>query len=699
MVELYANNKTAFQPGAYKQNNRGRMDGQMAIYIEELQKANREIQASRRALLNALEDAISSREALYKSQQQLSLSLEAAKMGTFEYTSEGSKMQLSEGSAGVFGLAKAELVATKEEQYKLLHPSDLEKYQKTFKKAVQLKSGYYTEFRIIRPGDEKIAWIAERGKAQADKETGAVIIHGVHWDITDKKNAERVLRQNEEQLQTLFNHAPMGMFLVDSYLRVKAVNVVARIVFGDASAQIGQDFDKLMHELWGQEYADEITGIIRHTLETGVSYSNPERIEYRRNLDTIEYYEWQVNRITLPGNGYGVVCYFRDVSPFVFARKAIARSEEKYRSLFEKMEEGLLVGELIYDQNGDATDWRYIELNPALESMIGLQSEQVSGKTRLQAFGEVDAYWLTIYSNVVADSVTQRLEYFLPASQRWFDVTVYASGLNRFVALYDDITERKRSEESLLNSELQLKNLNSVLEQQLFENRELLRKKDEFIRIASHELKTPLAPIIIGIELLLEKYKDRNDSFLYNSLTTLNRQTIKLTYLFNNLLDISRTDVHKLTYGMQEFDIAEMICETIGQMQPAIPHKLVFKGPQHCVLHGDKVRLNQVFLNLLTNAVKYSPKAEEVHIQVSGSNAAVTVAVQDFGIGIPQEHLDKIFDRFYRVEEQVANLVGGLGIGLYISAEIIKQHNGTITVESTKGKGSVFCLTLPLITT
>ena len=152
---------------------------------------------------------------------------------------------------------------------------------------------------------------------------------GVHLRLgRQRREAEMVLRRRTAQFETLLGEAPLGVFLVDSEYRIREVNPIARPVFGDIPDLVGRDFDEVMHILWSPEYADEIVRLYHHTLETGEPYFAPERIEERRDRGVLEYYEWQINRITLPEGGYGVVCYFRDISAQVHARREAEQARE-----------------------------------------------------------------------------------------------------------------------------------------------------------------------------------------------------------------------------------------------------------------------------------------------------------------------------------------------------------------------------------
>lgn len=219
------------------------------------------------------------------------------------------------------------------------------------------------------------------------------------------------------------------------------------------------------------------------------------------------------------------------------------------------------------------------------------------------------------------------------------------------------------------------------------------QKKDEFLSIASHELKTPLTSIK-GFNQLMQRVKDpvKLQSFINKSV----EQVFRLEKLINDLLDVTRINAGKMAYDMQPFDFPEMLEDAIESVQmKSDRHQLILAEADPVVYTGDRLRLEQVINNFLTNAIKYSPEADKVLVRSTLEHDSIVVSVQDFGIGIPETHLDKLFDRYYRVDNTVMRFEG-LGLGLFISSEILKRHQGTFWIESEQGKGSTFFFRLPL---
>lgn len=221
-------------------------------------------------------------------------------------------------------------------------------------------------------------------------------------------------------------------------------------------------------------------------------------------------------------------------------------------------------------------------------------------------------------------------------------------------------------------------------------------KKDEFISIASHELKTPLTSIIGYIQLLqrsLKKYDDKSvDSYLERT----NLQLGKLKNLIGDLLDISKIESGKIEFNKKDFDFNAMLQSAIDVVQQTQDCSIIHKKSVEAEVYGDEMRIEQVIINYLTNAIKYSPDCKEVQIESSiTANEEILLTVRDFGIGIPKDLQSKLFEKFYRVESS-ATRFQGLGIGLFISSEIVKRHDGICGVNSEAGKGSEFWFKIPL---
>lgn len=221
---------------------------------------------------------------------------------------------------------------------------------------------------------------------------------------------------------------------------------------------------------------------------------------------------------------------------------------------------------------------------------------------------------------------------------------------------------------------------------------ELIVKKDEFMSIASHELKTPITSLKASLQVV-ERMANKNEVLepVVPFVQKATKQVNKLTEIIHDLLDVTRMQAGKLELNKTDFNLTEIIKECADQCQiEDCLHKIQIDANPVLMVYADKNRLDQVINNFLTNAIKYSPNSSLVSIKAEKlENSKVKVSVTDYGIGIPDDKVENIFDRFYRVENTSKNY-SGIGLGLYISSEIIKRHHGQIGVESIFGQGSTF---------
>ncbi len=218
------------------------------------------------------------------------------------------------------------------------------------------------------------------------------------------------------------------------------------------------------------------------------------------------------------------------------------------------------------------------------------------------------------------------------------------------------------------------------------------QKKDEFISIASHELKTPLTSIKAFTQLMQRTVEpEKMSGFLKKS----QENILRLEKLINDLLDVTKINAGKMVYTMQDFSFNQMLKESVEGVQYIAPaHQIILEIDQDVIFKGDRFRIEQVMNNFLTNSVKYAPEGRKIIVNSKLEQNSIVVAVQDFGIGIAQHDLNRLSERYYRVDN-AAMQFEGLGLGLFISSEILKRHNGSFWIESEVGKGSTFYFRLP----
>ena len=227
--------------------------------------------------------------------------------------------------------------------------------------------------------------------------------------------------------------------------------------------------------------------------------------------------------------------------------------------------------------------------------------------------------------------------------------------------------------------------------------KELEKQKDNFLGIASHELKTPVTSLKAYAQVMESMFKRSGDFKNADLLGKMNKQVDRLTNLISDLLDVTKINSGRLQFNNAEFDFNEMVEEVIEDVErTSFKHIIKKELKFNKTIFGDRDRICQVVTNLLTNAVKYSPDANEVVIYTEEDQESVKVCVQDYGIGISAELQDSVFEQFYRVSGNTEHTFPGLGLGLYISSEIVKRLGGKIWVNSVQGKGSTFGFSIPV---
>jgi PAS domain S-box-containing protein len=238
----------------------------------------------------------------------------------------------------------------------------------------------------------------------------------------------------------------------------------------------------------------------------------------------------------------------------------------------------------------------------------------------------------------------------------------------------------------------------SKIARDITERKQEEQRKNDFIGMVSHELKTPLTSMAAIVQLAHGKLKNSEDKFLSSAMENANRQVKRMTNMISGFLNVSRLEAGHLPLEKRHFDLDQLIGEILKDTRLTVSsHSFSLEECDHITVDADPDKISLVISNLISNAVKYSPKGRRIHVRCKVAGEAVVVSVKDEGMGIKPGDIGRIFERYYRVTTNHTRHISGFGVGLYLSAEIINQHGGKIWVESESGKGSTFYFSLPRV--
>jgi PAS domain S-box-containing protein len=500
----------------------------------------------------------------------------------------------------------------------------------------------------------------------------------------ERRRAEAALRDTRARLEAIIAAAEVAVWSLD--IATGRVRADARMIemFGlhpdDADGADVAAYFAVIHP----DDVPPTQVLLGRAMETGAPYDATSRV---RTADG--GWRWVLARGHLDrdagtrGVMRGVVI---DASLQKDAEERLQASEERYRTLFDAIDEGVCVIEMLYDDAGIPNDYRFLEVNPAFVKATGLA--HAVGRTMRSLAPRHEAHWFETYGRVAATG--EPVHFVDEATQlgRWYDVyaaRVGPAGSRKVVILFTDITRRRRDE-------MELRRLADDLTEQD-------RRKTEFLATLAHELRNPLAPIRSGLQLMRRARSDPAAVARVHDI--MDRQLDQLVHLVDDLLDVAR-----ITRGQVELkpalvplaDVLNAAVETSLPLIEASRHRLDVRLPAEPLrLYADATRITQVVSNLLNNAAKYTPRGGHIVLAAERDGAQALIAVSDNGIGIPPESLEEVFRMFTQIPNAAQHVPGGLGIGLSLVKSLVELHGGTIQAASAGiASGSVFTVRLPL---
>jgi two-component system sensor histidine kinase VicK len=510
------------------------------------------------------------------------------------------------------------------------------------------------------------------------------------------------LQDSEQQIRGLIENAPFPIALyIGREMRIAQANQAIIEVWGKGPDVIGETYHSLLPELEAQD----IYAILDDVYTTGTPFNGRNaRVDLTINGELRTFY---FNYSFTPlfnkdGQVYGILNTAADVTDLVLAKQMVEQSEENFRNMIIQAPVAmcLLSGpEHIIDL-----------ANTAMLEIWGKPVAEVMNKPVWDALPDAKEQGLEAIMSAVYQTGEPFVANEQPVSlirfgepdivyqnfvyQPYYDSEGNILGV---LAISVDVTEQVLARQKIELSEAELQITKKQLEAELEADKQLQQQKDGFIGMASHELKTPLTSLSAIIQVANAKLKNSEDAFLRGAMEKASTQVKRMNNLINGFLNISRLESGKILIDKSDVDLDVLIKEIVAEFELTVStHTFKLDLCESVVVHADRDKIGSVISNLLSNAVKYSPKGKHIKIKCGVKENKVQVSITDEGMGIKAQDLTKVFDRYFRVETNHTQHIAGFGIGLYLSAEIIHQHEGTIGVKSESGVGSTFYFDLPL---
>lgn len=500
-------------------------------------------------------------------------------------------------------------------------------------------------------------------------------------------NLNNKLIDSEAGFRNLIEQAPIAILLVkgEDFI-VEMINSQMLKLIGRDESIIGKPLFKELPELLGQGAANKLIETFRDGLSRAES-SSP--VNMLRNGELTEgFFNFNYAPYLENGKVTGVIDMALDVTEQVLAirekeetirektrlEQVLRSSEQRLQGILETMAEGVgiidLAGQLVY-------------ANPMAQQILGLTLSEIGDRTY------DDPRWQNLrLDGSPLPEEEHPMSIMMATGRKVFDVEIGVQPPDRD-RFYISINAAP-----IFDEDGNLKGgIGTFMD--VTTRRLITQGKDDFISIASHELKTPVTSLKASLQLLERAHNrlpgESREKLILNSIRSLEN----LSRLINDLLDTSRIEQGQMKLQKKQFTLEQLFNECHSHMALSSNQNIVFHGVHSQIVEADDQQIGQVLINFINNAIKYAPDSIEivVNASIAGTNE-VKISVKDFGPGIPEEKLKHLFDRYYRTDYNGKKFTG-LGLGLYISAQIIKNHGGRIGVDSELGKGSEFWFTLP----
>ncbi|NDP60062.1 MAG: PAS domain S-box protein [Oxalobacteraceae bacterium] len=562
-----------------------------------------------------------------------------------------------------------------------IYPEDQTRLLATIAEAIRTRGVFEMEHRVRRLNGS-VGWARSRAVPLLDAQGAIREWIGNAVDVTERRQNEQNLNEAQERYSGLLNSINEGYCVIEMIFDDNDTAVDFTYV------EVNPAFEKLtgMSGVLGRRVRELIPDVEQRWLDVygRVALTG----EPARRIDEVKpinrWFEVCCFRMGGP-ESRKIAILFNNITAQVETENALHASEVLYRGLFNAIDEGFCIIEMIFDAANRPVDYLILEVNPAFEQQCGLLD--ATGKRILELLPDHEPYWFEMYGKVALTGEPVRVQVESKALQRWFETRAFrigGEGSLKVAVIFNNITERK--------------NVERKLQEQAHALSDLDRRKDEFLAMLSHELRNPLAPMTNALHML--RLQPHKDPVQRQALGIIERQLGQLKHLVGELLEISRITTGRVQLRLERIALSGVLHRAIETAQPLLEerrHVLEVSAPPHPVwLQADPSRLEQVVVNLLTNAAKYTDPGGRIWLSVAQDGQEAVLRVRDTGIGIAAELLPHIFDLFTQADKSLDRSQGGLGIGLCLVQRLVELHGGNVAVTSVLGQGSEFVVRLPV---
>lgn len=647
-----------------------------------------------------------------KEKEQLHLALDLARIGFYDWNVLENTIIYNKYMLEDWGIKDGSGM-TLEDAVKHIHPDDQDRVNQLVSDALKNRTTYSTEYRVVRP-DGSIAWMDVNGLVEFNEANEPIRFFGTSINITESKEKALLLAESEAMIRTFADTMPQMAFIADA---TGAITYFNQRWYDYVSAEGTEGWgwkDKLIHH---PEDIERTVKTWNHSIATGTPYE----IDYRLLRHDGEY-RWHLGRALPHRNKLGEIIGWCGTNTDIHEeRLALERNRvlydfgmalskgmnpEEIADLILKEGKKILhnvAGIVLFKTENSfkiaANDnipeeylrnRRYLDMEIRFPAKSALIEGNGFFLGNLQDFlHEFPAY------EVATQKMNAKAVVALPLLIQGNAIASVAYYLDTETTFSDDL---KLFFESLASQAAVAVDRGLLFEQQLLQKEELedaLKVRDEFFSMASHELKTPLTAIRLNCQLVSKRLLTP-DSLPHEKIISLTQQNdrsvTKLVRLVDDMLDISRMRTGIMNLKKESFNFCELIQEVVNNNSSSVSSEFLLELCDLPLVNWDRLRMEQVISNLISNAIRYG-NDRPIQVKTQLNQHSILLSVKDQGIGIPSELLSIIFDRYTRGPSDDKQ---GLGLGLYISKQIIEIHNGKIWAESSVGMGSTFFVSLPV---